>query len=64
MAMKQLLNAKERNADDWIELFRKADPRFRLVQIKKPNLSKLSIIEFCWEEKPFDNPMQNLFQKI
>ncbi|MCJ1270219.1 hypothetical protein MMC22_010115 [Lobaria immixta] len=59
MAMKQLLNAKERNADDWIELFRKADPRFRLVQIKKPHFSKLSIIEFCWEEKPFDNLMQD-----
>jgi hypothetical protein len=49
MTMKQLFNAKERSADDWIKLFREADPRFRLVEIKKPHLSDLSIIEFCWQ---------------
>lgn len=51
IAMKQLLNAKERSADDWAELFHKADPGFQIVQIKKPRLSKLSIIEFCWKNK-------------
>ncbi len=49
MAMKQLLNAKERSADDWIRLFHDADPRFKLVQFRKPQWSELSIIEFCWE---------------
>ena len=51
MAMKQLLNAKERSADDWIQLFHDADSRFQLVQISKPPQSSLSIIEFRWEEK-------------
>ena len=50
MAMKQLLNAKERSAEDWIQLFQEADPRFLLAQISKPQLSELSIIEFSWEE--------------
>ena len=52
MGMKQLFNAKERDKDDWIQLFRAADPRFQLVQITKPELSELSIIEFRWEEEP------------
>ena len=50
MAIKQLLNAKERSAEDWVQLFQEADPRFRLTQINKPELSELSIIEFSWEE--------------
>ena len=50
MAMKQLLNAKERSAEDWTQLFYEADPRFKLVKISKPELSEFSIIEFCWKE--------------
>ena len=59
LAMKQLLNAKERSAGDSIELFRQADPRFQFIQIKKPHQSKLSIIEFSWETTKSNNLMQN-----
>ncbi len=49
LGMKELLNAKERTSEDWKQLFNDADPRFRLIQIKKPPASELSIIEFAWE---------------
>ena len=50
MAMKQLLNAKERSAEDWIRLFQEADPKSQLTQMSKPQRSELSVIEFGWEE--------------
>ena len=50
LAMKSLLNAKERNADEWVKLFGKADPRFGAVKIKSPPQSMLSIIEATWQE--------------
>lgn len=54
--MKELLNAKERTSEDWKQLFHDADPRFKLLQIKKPPASELSIIEFSWEwETPNTN---------
>jgi hypothetical protein len=31
--MKQNFNGEERDADDWVEFVRKADPNFRLLQI-------------------------------
>ncbi|KAL9034827.1 MAG: hypothetical protein Q9214_006866, partial [Letrouitia sp. 1 TL-2023] len=50
ISMKQILNARERSAEDWSRLFNEADPRFQLVQIKRPQLSELSIIEFSWQD--------------
>jgi len=49
LGMKELLNAKERTSEEWKQLFHDADPRFRLVQIKKPPASELSIVEYIWE---------------
>ena len=54
--MKELLNAKERTSKDWKQLFHDADPRFKLVSIKKPPASELSIVVFSWEgEAPSTN---------
>lgn len=49
--MKQILNGKERDADDWSELFRNADSRFKINSIKRPPGSMLAIIEAVWEGK-------------
>ena len=48
--MKCLHNSKERNADEWVNLFGKADRRFGAVKIKSPPQSMLSIIEATWQE--------------
>ncbi|MCJ1464907.1 hypothetical protein MMC07_003522 [Pseudocyphellaria aurata] len=46
--MMALLNAKEREAEDWVSLFRNADPRFDFLGITQPPSSKLGIIEARW----------------
>ena len=47
--MKGIQNAKERDPDDWSLLFRTADARFKLQEIKKPLKANLSIICAIWE---------------
>lgn len=47
--MLQLTNAKERDLDDWISLFKHADSRFQFVGVRKPSESVLSFIEARWE---------------
>ena len=47
--MKQLLNAKERDAEDWAALFKAADSGFRLQRIQMPKESKLAMVEVIWE---------------
>jgi hypothetical protein len=47
--MKELQNAKERDEDDWIELFGRAHPNFKLNSVQTPLGSALSIIEVVWE---------------
>lgn len=47
--MKSILNAKERDADEWVKLLAKADPRFGAVKITTPPQSMLSIIEATWQ---------------
>lgn len=44
-----LLNSHEREAGDWLKLIRDADPRYRVLGIKKPPLCRLSIIEVKWD---------------
>ena len=46
--MLALFNAGERDSDDWVDLFNRADPRFQLVNIRTPKGSNLSIIEVIW----------------
>lgn len=47
--MLELFNAKERERDDWVELFERADSRFVVRSIQKPPGSILSFIEVVWE---------------
>ena len=47
--MLELHNGKERDRDDWIELLRRADARFRLIGIKQPAGSTLAILEVGWQ---------------
>lgn len=53
--MKQNFNSRERDADDWDQLLRFCDPRFKLKSIKCSPGSILSVIEVVWEEG-FTNP--------
>ncbi|KAF4633303.1 hypothetical protein G7Y89_g4822 [Cudoniella acicularis] len=48
MVMKQVQNAKERDAEEWATLFKQADPRFKLEDIKKPAGSLNAIICAVW----------------
>ncbi|QKX63471.1 uncharacterized protein TRUGW13939_10641 [Talaromyces rugulosus] len=48
LIMLTLFNAREREEADWIELFRKADPRFSVVRIWTPEGATMAIIEVLW----------------
>jgi hypothetical protein len=43
------MNAKEREEGDWEALFEKADPRFKYVGAKRPDGSRMWLIEAEWE---------------
>jgi hypothetical protein len=47
--MKQIQNAKERDRGDWESLLRLADARFRMLDIKQPQGSEISIITVALE---------------
>jgi len=47
--MKGIQNAKERDYDDWRQLFDAADPGFKMQPILKPIASTLSFIYAIWE---------------
>lgn len=49
--MLSILNARERDADEWESLFAEADPRFEFQDVKRPNGSNLAIIEAIWNER-------------
>jgi hypothetical protein len=46
--MQVTVNAHEREADDWAALFAKADPRYKVNRIWKPERSVMSFIEAEW----------------
>ena len=48
MIMLSLFNARERERDDWISLFERADARFRDVRVWLPEGATLAIIEAVW----------------
>ena len=48
VSMLTIQNSQERDQDDWISLFSRADERFKFLGIKHPKGSHLSIIEFSW----------------
>lgn len=51
LVMNECFNAKEREFDDWRKLLREADKRFRIVELKGPEGSRLQIIEAVWESE-------------
>ena len=46
--MLEFHNAKERDIDDWTNLFGTADPMFRFLGFKQPPGSRLAIMEVDW----------------
>ena len=48
MTMLSILNARERDADEWRSLFAEADPRFEFQGVKQPTGSNLAIMEAIW----------------
>ena len=46
--MMSFFNAGERDADEWMALFKSADPRFHLKGFTTPKGSILTIIEVVW----------------
>jgi hypothetical protein len=48
MARLEFHNAKERDIDDWRNLVRTADQRFRFVGFKQPPGSRLATMEVEW----------------
>ena len=47
--MLELLNSHERDLQQWTSLFQAAEKRFRLQGVKRPSGSRLSFLEFKWE---------------
>ena len=50
MDMLAIQNAREREMDDWIGLFEKADRRFRFVSATAMENSASAVIVVTWEE--------------
>lgn len=50
MLMMTLFNAREREIDDWVQLFREADARFRFVDAKRPEVGTMGVILAEWED--------------
>jgi hypothetical protein len=49
VTMLELLNAKERDVDDWTALFAMADSRFKFLGATQPTGSRMSIMEAVWQ---------------
>lgn len=49
MSMLELHNGKERDLEDWKQLFDEADRRFKLLNVHQSPQSRLAIIEFVWD---------------
>ena len=50
IAMWQLFNAYQRDEDEWQDLLRRADPRFKFKGQSRPKGATQSIIVVEWEE--------------
>lgn len=49
MLMMTLFNSRERELDDWINLFKEADPRFQFIGVEKMEVGTMSVLTFIWE---------------
>ena len=50
MLMMTLCNARERDREDWVALFRAVSDHFRVTSAFTPEGSSLGIIEAVWNE--------------
>ena len=50
MVMKACLNGRERDVDQWAQLFAKSDSRFKFNGVIKIPGSRWSVMEAIWEE--------------
>ncbi|KAH7153612.1 S-adenosyl-L-methionine-dependent methyltransferase [Dactylonectria macrodidyma] len=50
MFMQVTVNAREREPDDWRELFKRADERYKIVDVWKPEKSRMWMVEAEWTE--------------
>ena len=57
LTMKQVLNAKEREIEDWRSLIQDVDPRLRIKAIRTPEGCQHSVIELSLDES--DGPALN-----
>jgi hypothetical protein len=48
MFMQVTVNAREREVDDWAELFKEADSRYKNLKAWKPEKSRMWFIEAEW----------------
>jgi hypothetical protein len=46
--MQMSVNAREREADDWKDIFAKADPRYQLKRKWKPEMRAMMLVEAEW----------------
>lgn len=53
LVMLTLLNAQERTAQEFEDLFRRADPRFSFKGVVRPRGCRMSIVEAVWEGEDF-----------
>jgi hypothetical protein len=49
ITMMAAMNAREREQGDWAILFETADPKFKFLGARKPDDSRMWIIEAVWE---------------
>lgn len=47
--MKEIQNSRERELDDWVQLFKTADPRFQFEGAMQPDGSDLWILTAEWK---------------
>ena len=56
LAMKSILNAKERSQKQWKELIESTDSRFRETNIAQRSSSQLAMIEYHWSDSGNEHP--------
>ena len=48
ICMLEIQNSRERELDDWVDLLRRADSRFKFLRATQPQGSKLHLLEVEW----------------
>lgn len=65
VTMLELLNARERDEDDYTELFKQADPRFKFLGARTSKGCRMHIMEAVWNpEGAATQPTNSISQKL